>query len=234
MKAQPMSAGDCILNLAAGTLLFCLLAVLLRPVYQREQAERDETVQKWIQEQRTADQAYLAEVEAERIRLKQIETKERPAVSTAPEPYNDPDIPDDIEAAAERWGRRYNISPEFLEAVAWTESRFDPAAESGGCVGLMQVAPRWHRDRMARLGLTEADLWEVDGCMAIAADYLRELFDTYDDPFWVLMTYNGDSNASAYLNDGAAPSEYALTVTELAAEYTQVHEEGGGLRCQEK
>ena len=36
-----------------------------------------------------------------------------------PEPYNDPEIPDEIEAAAEAAGEAYGFEPEFLEAVAF-------------------------------------------------------------------------------------------------------------------
>lgn len=237
MKPRPMSARDCFVNIAAGALLACMLALILRPVYLKEQAERQAIMQEWIREQRAADQAYLAEVEAERVRWEEIENAGRSygaGTSKKAAPYNDPDIPDEVEEAARIWGEHYNISPEFLEAVAWTESRFDPEAENSGCIGLMQISPKWHRDRMERLGITEEDLWTVNGSMAVAADYLRELFEIHDDPYWVLMTYNGDSNADACLNLDAAPSEYALTVTGLAFDYTQSHEEGGSAPWQEE
>lgn len=140
-----------------------------------------------------------------------------------PEPYNDPDIPDEVEAAAEAAGEAYGIEPEFLEAVAFYESTYNTQAINGGCYGLMQISTYWHMDRIQRLGYTESSVWEAGPSMMIAADYLEELFEKYDDPYWVLMTYNGDSAADVYRNGNGSPSEYALLVTELAFELRNRH-----------
>ena len=61
----------------------------------------------------------------------------------------DPDIPAAVQLAALKYGEEYNISPELLEAVAYAESRYDPAAENAGCMGLMQISTRWHTERMS-------------------------------------------------------------------------------------
>lgn len=144
-------------------------------------------------------------------------------ITYEPEPYNDPDIPDEIEEAAEAAAEIYGFEPEFLEAVAFYESTYDTQAVNGGCYGLMQVSTYWHGDRMERLGVTESQIWEAGPNMMVAADYLRELFGKHSDPYWVLMTYNGDSNADAYLKGKAAPSEYALLVQELTFELRNKH-----------
>ena len=127
-----------------------------------------------------------------------------------PEPYNDPEIPDEIEAAAEAAGEAYGCT-------------YNTQAVNGGCYGLMQVSTYWHADRMERLGVTESQIWEAGPNMMVAADYLRELFGRHSDPYWVLMTYNGDSNADAYLEGKASPSEYALLVQELTFELRNRH-----------
>ena len=207
------------------------VAVLLAPHIEREQAKQRAIEADWIREQIEAERAYEREAEAERRRweLNEVELAEI-AYATEMEKlnyYNDPDIPDEVEEAARKYGEAYGLAPEFLEAVAYAESRYDPEAINGGCVGLMQVAPVWHWDRMERLGVDDDELMTVEGSMAVAAGYLRELFDTYDDPYWVLMTYNGDSNAEAFRNGTAAPSDYALRITEMAARLTKIHEEGG-------
>lgn len=146
-----------------------------------------------------------------------------PAIYFTPEPYNDPEIPDEIEAAAEAAGETYGFEPEFLEAIAFYESTYNTQAVNGGCYGLMQVSTYWHTDRMERLGVTESQIWEAGPNMMVAADYLRELFGQHSDIYWVLMTYNGDSNADAYLKGKAAPSEYALLVEELTFELRNRH-----------
>lgn len=107
--------------------------------------------------------------------------------------YRDPDIPEEIQEAAIKYGEEYNIQPEFLEALAWRESRYTPDAVSsdGSCIGLCQINPKWHKERMERTG--KDDLYQVDDNMNIAADYLAELFKEYPgDPEIVLMIYNGD------------------------------------------
>lgn len=153
----------------------------------------------------------------------QSEAPETEAAIYEPEPYNDPDIPDEIEAAAEAAAEAYGFEPEFLEAVAFYESTYNTQAVNGGCYGLMQVSTYWHADRMERLGVTESQIWEAGPNMMVAADYFRELFGRHSDPYWVLMTYNGDSNADAYLEGKAGPSEYALLVQEFTFELRNRH-----------
>lgn len=155
----------------------------------------------------------------------QVQAAEVEEVETIyePEPYNDPEIPDEIEEAAEIAAEAYGFEPEFLEAIAFYESTYDTSAVNGGCYGLMQVSTRWHWDRMERLGVTEAQIWEAGPNMLVAADYLRELFGQHPDLYWVLMTYNGDSRADAYLRGAAGPSEYALLVEELTFELRNRH-----------
>lgn len=118
-------------------------------------------------------------------------------------------------------GQEYGICPEFLQAVAWMESRYREDAESDGCSGLMQISERWHRDRMDRLGVS--DLYDPAGNMRVAADYMAELFERYGDPGMVLMVYNGDSGAADYQESGEGLSDYAVSVLEMAAELERRH-----------
>ena len=141
--------------------------------------------------------------------------------------YIDEDIPIEVQEAAKKWGEIYDICPEFLEAMAFKESTYNPAVSNGECLGLMQVNPRWHWDRMERLGVSEADLFTVDGCMAVAADYLNELFATYEDPAVVLAVYNGDSRAL----DPGYISDYAELILKLSRELEIKH---GKLTCNAK
>lgn len=206
---------------------------LFRAGYINEQKKRAEVEAEWVAEQIAADRAYEAEVRRETARWEEIEaiTPLSATVETVEEPaeeeeFNDTRIPDDIEAAAIYWGEVYELEPEFLEAVAWAESRFDPEAVNGGCVGLMQVSPIWHTERAEKLGFTAEDLMTVEGSMAVAADYLAELKAKHDDYYWVLMTYNGDSRASSYLELEAGPSEYALIIVDVTYELISTHRLG--------
>ena len=127
----------------------------------------------------------------------------------------------EVAAMAERIGAAYNLCPELLQAVAWHESSYDEDAENGGCIGLMQVSERWHRDRMARLQV--ADLHDPEGNMLVAADYLAELFWQYEDIGMVLMVYSGDSGAEELELTGEGLSEYVEEVTEYAGLLERQH-----------
>jgi len=138
------------------------------------------------------------------------------------EAYLDEDIPEEIQNAAISYGEMYGICPELLEAIAFAESSYNRNASNGECLGLMQINPKWHSDRMAELGYSEADLYEVWPSMHIAADYLAELFQEYSDPAMVLMVYNGDSRADHFLESGNM-SEYAEDILIMAAELERKH-----------
>ena len=119
-------------------------------------------------------------------------------------------VPDYIVRITEKVGQTYSISPEFLQAIAWRESRFDPTAvnKAGTCFGLMQVSVKWHGHRLEK----GEDILDPEVNIRIAAEYLSELFEQYVDPDLVLMVYNGDRNA---LKSGYQ-SGYVKDILELA------------------
>lgn len=128
---------------------------------------------------------------------------------------------DEVRELSEQIGAGYSLCPEVLQAIAWHESRYDEMAEADGCIGLMQVAERWHQDRMARLQVT--DLHDPEGNMLVAADYLAELFSQYEDIGMVLMVYSGDSGADGYAVTGEGLSGYAQEIMELASALERQH-----------
>lgn len=128
---------------------------------------------------------------------------------------------EEVMAISEKVGARYGICPEFLTAIAFYESSYCPEARNGNCIGLMQVNPKWHEDRIAQYGAR--NLYDPYQNMLIAGDYLLELFEEHEDPGMVLMTYNGDSKADDYWNGTAELSEYASKILELSAELEREH-----------
>lgn len=138
--------------------------------------------------------------------------------------FADESIPDEVQQAAEYYGYIYNICPELLEAIAFTESSYkaDAVSADGACIGLMQVKASCHKARMERLGVTKEDLLEVMPNMAVAADYLSELFAEHEDAGLVLMIYNGDSRSDAYKETGKM-SSYADEILEMSAELERAH-----------
>lgn len=126
-------------------------------------------------------------------------------------------VPLEIKQLSEKIGQEYNICPELLQSMAWQESRFQPDAENAGCKGLMQINDKWHKERIARLGVT--DIYNLEANMRVAADYLSELFKEYEDVGTVLMVYHGESGAV----DKIELSYYADAVLTRSAELERIH-----------
>lgn len=104
-------------------------------------------------------------------------------VEAAPMEY-DPvreDIPLDAETqrllyqACGETGIRY----ELALAVIWQETNFrNVTGDSGESFGYLQVQPRWHQERMERLGVT--DLSDPYGNFLVGLDFLAELVDKHE------------------------------------------------------
>lgn len=113
-----------------------------------------------------------------------------------------------------------NICPELIEATIERESRWNPNAVNGDCMGLMQISEHWHRERMERLGVT--DLFDPYDNILVGVDYMAELFERYEDPGITLMIYNGDSRAKDLQATGNL-SEYAEWILTRSAELEREH-----------
>lgn len=127
-----------------------------------------------------------------------------------------------VRELAEEIGTEYAICPELLQVLAFHESSYKEDAENGGCIGLMQIDPKWHEKRMEELGIT--DLYDPEQNMWCAADYLAELAGKYEDIGMAFMVYTGDSGAWEYCETGEGLSEY---VEELLRESEQLEREHG-------
>ena len=104
-----------------------------------------------------------------------------------------------------------------------TEGTFDPNAVGDyGEIGLMQIDPYWHGDRMDKLGVF--DLYDAFQNVSVGIDLLDELtsWEGEDRPIeWVLMAYNGGPGyADNHWSDGEV-SVYAQRVLNLAEFYDE-------------
>jgi len=120
----------------------------------------------------------------------------------------------------------YDISPSLIIAMIETESSGDPTVVSShGALGLMQIIPKWHYERMKRLGVT--DLREPSQNILVAVDFLHELFVKYDDIYDVLMYYNGGYPALRR-SKSMDFSYYATSIAERAEELDRLRDKYGG------
>ena len=98
-------------------------------------------------------------------------------------------------------GRRNGLDPLLILAVIAVESRFNPIAESQqGAVGLMQVMPRLHADKLAEIGASSA--LPPHANIAVGARILREAIRRGGGEAAGLQLYNGaaDDETRAYAN----------------------------------
>lgn len=123
-------------------------------------------------------------------------------------------------------GKKYNICPELLMAMIEQESSGQKnASNSTGDTGLLQVNPKWHADRMIKLGVT--DLYDPYSNILVAADYLAELFQENEDVYLVLMKYNMVHSTAEELYEKGVYSQYAIDVSERAWELEMIHDQEG-------
>lgn len=111
-----------------------------------------------------------------------------------------------------------DLDPAIITAMIWKESEFDTNAisDNGNSLGLMQVQPRWHSERMEKLNAT--DLLDPYQNIRVGIDYLVELYSINDDIQWVLMAYNGGPTYANNLRDAGAVSTYTIDILEKADE----------------
>ena len=136
--------------------------------------------------------------------------------------YEETGIPDEIYQDAEIIGHQFNICPELLMAMAERESRCLPEVENGPCKGLMQVNASCHKQRFIDAGWSESEWSDPYKNMYVAADYLSDLFNDYEDVGIVLGLYHGESNAISRAQKGQL-SSYVTKILERSAELERIH-----------
>lgn len=99
-------------------------------------------------------------------------------------------------AACEETGCPY----ELALAVIFQESTYrNVNGDNGNSIGYMQVQPRWHQERMERLGVT--DLSDPLSNFRVGCDLLAELIEKYGSVEYALTCYNtGSPGTSKYAN----------------------------------
>lgn len=123
----------------------------------------------------------------------------------------------------EEVGGKYCISPEFLQAMVEAESDFDPNCHNSyDATGLMQVVPRFHKERIKQLGIT--NLYDPYQNILCGADFVAELVDKYHDPYLVLMCYNmGEYGNAKKLYKQGRYSKYAVSIMDRVYELEEIN-----------
>lgn len=124
-------------------------------------------------------------------------------------------------------GEENDIDPRLILAVMFVESSFDAetVGDGGDSYGLMQVQPKWHSERMERLGVT--DLLNPEQNAAVGVDYLAELIEKYGDEEKALVAYNAGPTGARehWFSRGLYTSAYSRKVMAEKEKIGLLHEE---------
>jgi soluble lytic murein transglycosylase-like protein len=94
-------------------------------------------------------------------------------------------------AAAYRSGKETAVDPLLILAVISVESRFNPVAESAfGAKGLMQIIPKFHKEKLVERGGDDA-LLDPEVNIQVGAEVLREYIRRFGGTETALQAYAG-------------------------------------------
>jgi soluble lytic murein transglycosylase-like protein len=94
-------------------------------------------------------------------------------------------------ASAYRVGKSTSVDPLLILAVICVESRFNPVAESTfGAKGLMQIIPKFHKEKLVKHGGDDA-LLDPEVNILVGAQVLREYIRKFGGTESALQAYAG-------------------------------------------
>ncbi len=153
------------------------------------------------------------------VQLPQIETEMVEIETMEPETVTEEEfislsyIPEYIQKLCFEIGYEYHIAPELLIAIIESESGGDVNArnKSSGCMGLMQLHPKYADYYMQKAGVS--DPYNAEHNIRTGCEILIEKFEEYGDLPIVLMKYHGESKALENYHNGTY-SAYCIKIME--------------------
>lgn len=130
-------------------------------------------------------------------------------------------LSEEIQGYVKEIASLYELDENLILAMIESESSGRRKVVSkAGCVGLMQISPKWHKERMERLGVD--DLTDAYGNILVGCDFVAEMFAKYDDVYCVLMGYNqGEYSGAIGKAMEGKYSKYAKKIVNRAAELSK-------------
>lgn len=126
----------------------------------------------------------------------------------------DEDLQDHIYELCEERG----IDPAIVVAMIKVESNFKATnmGDGGDSYGLMQIQPKWHSERMERLGVSVEELLDPYHNITVGVDFLAELIGRDRSLEWALMAYNGGYKHANRKIEAGELSKYCEKVLDYA------------------
>lgn len=109
---------------------------------------------------------------------------------------------------------KFGFPPSLIVSLMYRESAFNPIAiSSAKCVGLMQINPKAHDDKIKKMQLKYHDLFSMDENIKLGCMILHEYYKSEKNIRKALTRYVGGSHES-YVNDILSMySDYQISMT---------------------
>lgn len=140
-------------------------------------------------------QYYLEEPVAEinTTSLKQIVQNKQPKL--------DPALTQPIANAISKYSKEFNLPELLIISLIERESSFNPqAVSSANCIGLMQINPKAHTDKLKEQNINRNQLFHIDNNIHLGVRILSEYYKQTQSIEKALMKYVG-GNQAGYVCD---------------------------------
>lgn len=193
-KKRPVSAFEMVFCLAA-----VIVGVVACQIHQHQEAKAAEPLP-------TENPAAVVVIAtAEPIVIEEVPVAAAPEPSPEGQAFYIYDVPleDKLQLYIVRLCEENHIDPAVVMGMAQRESQFtaDAIGDGGDALGMWQVQPKWHQDRMDKLGAT--DLLDPYQCVTVAVDFLSELLDIYDGDIEKALTAYNQGRYNGIVSDYA-------------------------------
>ena len=213
---KKLSFGEIAMRVLLSVLVVICLAGLINDMVVRNKPKTETTA--YISPETTAEAPVEEEsvvetraLETQKIEVTEAETEPVESITYFNVPLSE-DLQDHIFAECEK----HNLDPAIVISVIKRETDFrDQLVGDGGLAfGLMQIHPRWHQDRMDRLGCT--DLFNPYQNVTVGIDYLAEMYKLGGTIEFALMGFNGGPDYAAEKTAKGELSDYAKYVLDYS------------------
>ena len=191
----------------------CVVALALTATIALCSCKTGEAEEATYEPTTTATIVETTEIVAKPIKVEKVVTEEPEEVEIEqPVILYDVPLDADLQQHITETAEEYGIDPAIIIAMAYRESTYNPDAigDGGNSLGLLQIQPQWHSERMERLECP--NLLDPFQNVKVAIDYLSEMLGWYDgDMAKALVAYNAGSYNGTITG-------YAKAVLEIAEE----------------
>ena len=114
-----------------------------------------------------------------------------------------------IVSSVNKFSLMYDVDPEMVFKIMKTESSFNRKAKNKASIGLMQIIPKWHKEKIGKRNLYDIET-NVEVGIRIIAEYSKMVNGNVSA---MLQRYNGSKNKKKYAKKVLAIKEETFIVS---------------------